>query len=392
MKNCFTEISLTSLFSFYRKISFFFKKKVFKNYFSFNREYRKWVDFSTKENINDTNFVFDKNKHEIAFLVPGVNISGGIAVIFQHANGLKKNGYNVKIYSLNKVNDSKWFPNQRVEIIGFNNFEKDFYGAEFDVLIATGYSTAFSAAMSNAKRKVYFVQSDESRFFPENKNICKIIRKSYEVPFRYLTEALWIQRWLKEEFGHDAHYVPNGIDLDIFHKTNPIEPKGEKPRILIEGAINVPFKGMDDAYNAIKDLDCEIWIVSNNGKPKKGWRYDKFFENVPFEKMKEIYSSCDVFLKMSRIEGFFGPPMEAMACGCAAVVGKVTGYDEYILDGENALVVEMGDVAGAKKAVQKLIKDDLLKNKLIEGGYETVKDWSWEKSFDYLENIIKNIK
>ena len=258
-----------------------------------------------------------------------------------------------------------------------------------DVLIASNWSTAFTVWMANAKRKMYYVQSDESRFFPEDKEICEKIKLTYELPMTYFTEALWIQKWLKDEFGHEVHYVPNGIDPEIFKKTDPIESKSGRLRVLIEGSINVPFKGMQDAYDAVKDLDCDLWIVSNDGRPKKDWKFDRFFENVPFDKMNEIYSSCDIFLKMSRIEGFFGPPMEAMACGCAVVVGKVTGYDEYIVNEKNALVVEMGDVDGAKKAIHGLINNNELREVLISGGYKTVKEWTWSKSSSMLEEIIR---
>jgi glycosyltransferase involved in cell wall biosynthesis len=123
-----------------------------------------------------------------------------------------------------------------------------------------------------------------------------------------------------------------------------------------------------------------------------GWRYDRFFENVPIDEMKSIYSSCDILLKMSRVEGFFGPPMEAMACDCAVVVGKVTGYDEYIVNGDNALVVEQGDISGAQKAVKRLMDDSTLREKLIMNGYKTAKEWNWDHSIDLLEKVIVNIK
>ena len=45
--------------------------------------------------------------------------------------------------------------------------------------------------------------------------------------------------------------------------------------------------------------------------------------------MYEIYNQCDVLLKMSKVEGVFGPPLEMMACGGTCVVGNVSGYDEY---------------------------------------------------------------
>lgn len=80
--------------------------------------------------------------------------------------------------------------------------------------------------------------------------------------------------------------------------------------------------------------------------------------------------------------------MEAMACGCAVVVGKVTGYDEYIVDGYNALVVEQGDVDGARKVVERLMNNPELREQLIANGLETVKKWNWDHSTDLFEKVI----
>lgn len=374
-----------------KKIFLFTNDKTIKTRFFFDGEYKRWQKFDENRNENDAikieNLGGDKN---IFFLVPGAAISGGIAVVFQHANRLLEKGYSVKILSLNNKNNGSWFPNQKVEIIPYREAKKILQSEKIDILIATSCSTAFTVDMAKARRKIYFVQSDESRFFPENPKLCEIIKKTYTLPIEYMTEAKWIQKWLKDEFGHESHYVPNGIDLELFKKVEPIVPKSNKLRILIEGSINVPFKGMDDAHAAVKNLGCELWIVSNNGKPKKDWKYNKFFESVPYGKMNEIYSSCDIFLKMSRVEGFFGPPMEAMACGCAVVVGKVTGFDEYIKDDYNALVVEQGDIEGARKAVKRLIEDIDLRKRLIENGYRTAREWSWNNSVVTLEKIINS--
>lgn len=373
-----------------KKVLYFIDSKTFKTRFFFDGEYSRWKKFNeSRESIAESKNSATGKEQKVFYLVPGVKISGGIAVVLQHANRLLKRGYAVKILSLNNENDASWFPDQKVEILPYGQTKEMLKSGEIDLLVATAFSTAFTVDMAVAKRKIYFVQSDESRFFSDNEDLCKIIRKTYSLPLEYVTEARWIQKWLKNEFGHDSAYVPNGLDENIFFQTEPLAPKTEKARVLIEGAINVPFKGMEDAYSAVKDFDCELWIVSNNGKPKSSWKFDRFFENVPFDKMNEIYSSCDVFLKMSRIEGFFGPPMEAMACGCAVVVGKVTGYDQYIINEKNALVVEQGDVEGAKNAVQKLIENKELRDGLIENGYKTAREWNWDKSIDLLEKIIE---
>lgn len=341
----------------------------------------KWVSMMRKEYK-----IKSKLSPKIAYIIPGTGISGGVAIVLQHVNRLLERGYDVMLISQDSNELIDWFPNNKVGIIGHKT-ECSYLLDNIDILVATGWTTAPTMDMMHAKRKVYFVQSDERRFV-DDEGTRAIIGETYKIDCEYMTEAIWIQRWLKEEFGHDAHYVPNALDEKIIHETDPIIEKSHRKRVLIEGPINTPFKGMDDAYSAIKDLDCEIWIVSSNGKPPKKWKHDRFFESVPIHEMKEVYSSCDIFLKMSRIEGFFGPPLEAMACGCAVVVGKCTGYDEYIIDGENALVVEMRDIVSAKKSVKRLLEDDVLRNELIKNGYKTSKNWRWGRSIDYLEKMI----
>lgn len=328
------------------------------------------------------------HKKKIAYIVPELQLSGGIAIVLNHVNRLRERGYDTLILTCKEENkcNQDWFDN-KIPYFYVKNQNKDFFD-KIDIAIATHWTTAYILERIPVKRKVYFVQSDERRFFPVEEQI-KEVEKTYEMNFEFMTEAVWIQKWLKEEFNHDSYYVPNGLDLNLFCKTDPILPKTKKARVLLEGSIDVWFKGMEDAYNAVKDLDCQIWIVSANGKPKKNWRYDAFFNTVPIAEMKKMYSSCDIFLKMSRVEGFFGPPMEAMACGCSVVVGKVTGYDEYIKNKHNALVVEQLDVNGAKKAVERLIRDKELSQKLIINGIKTAKNWNWDKSIDLLERMIE---
>ncbi len=325
----------------------------------------------------------NKSKLKIAYVLPSGTISGGGAVVLQHASRLIERGYNVSILVQDGAPKIEWFKNN-IPILS----AKRSVAKKFDILIATHWSTAQYVNSFPTKRKIYFVQSDERRFVLNEKDLLAC-EATYRIPFDYMTEAKWIQRWLKEEFGHNAYYVPNGLDQKIFHKTSLIEPKKNRDRIMLEGSLNTHFKGMKDAYDAVKSLNCKIWLVSSLGELNPDWKIDRFFEEVPLELMKKIYSSCDILLKMSRVEGFFGPPMEAMACGCAVVVGKCTGYDEYIVHEKNALVVETGDVEGAKNAVKRLIEDKALRNKLIKNGFKTVREWDWERSIDLLEKVIK---
>ena len=322
---------------------------------------------------------------KIAYLLPGCDISGGIAVVCQHANRLMSHGYDILLVSEAVNTDLSWFPNQNVPVVHIDQYPDD-----VDILIATGWSTSFRVAMLSAGRKCYFVQSDETRFHEKGSQWEHVTRLSYLMNYEFFTEARWIQKWLKDNFSQRAGLVPNGIDKDIYHQVEPLVPKGRKPRVLLEGAIDLPYKGMEQAFLAVSDLDIEVWCVSSFGRVKPGWHCDRFFENVPMDEMKKIYSSCDILLKLSRVEGFFGPPLEMMACGGAVIVGKVTGYDEYIVDGVNALVVDPLDISAAKDAVTRLIQNRPLYEKLVRNGKKTVDEWSWKSSIDQLELILNN--
>ncbi len=323
---------------------------------------------------------------KIGYIIPSCSVSGGMAVICQHGNRLLKRGHSVVFISINKKNSMDWFPNQNVPIV-----EATTWNSELDLLVATGWSTAFWLTRIKAQVKCYFVQSDETRFHSEESRWWHLTSLTYYLRVNYLTEARWIRKWLKNCFGHEAQLIPNGLDPEIFHYDIPLEPKGDKPRILLEGAIGLPYKGMKEAFEAVRNIDAEIWCVSSYGTPDPSWKCDRYFEQVPMQEMRRIYSSCDILLKLSRVEGFFGPPMEMMACGGAVVVGKVTGYDEYIIKGKNALVVDATDIDAAENAVRELIRNKALWTSLVTEGKRTAEHWEWEKSIDTLEDYYKNL-
>jgi glycosyltransferase involved in cell wall biosynthesis len=325
------------------------------------------------------------NKPTIAFIIPSQALSGGIIVVCQHANRLIKKGYSVILID-NKLNDPyklNWFPNLLAEVVPvqqLNNFT--------DIVIATHWTTAYTVKEIPSKQKLYLIQSDETRLHPPGSAMIELARKTYSFDFKYLVIAQWLKKWLQDNFGRTSYYIPNAVDTTMFYPDKPLAPKGAKLRVLLEGAINMPFKGMKEAFQVVENMDCEVWCVSSSGKPKSNWKCDRFFESMPPDKLRQIYSSCDVLLKMSKVEGFFLPPLEMMACGGTVITNKVTGYDEYIVDGYNALVVEPGDVKAAKEKLAELINNRNLLNKLISGGKETVPKWSWEKSNDILEKVI----
>src|SRR6185369_2280475 len=235
-----------------------------------------------------------QKKQIIVFVIPGVWISGGVSVILHHANMLKERGYGVFVVTQDLKTDIPWYSEQKVDVIPMNKIWALLEDG-IDILVATGWNSAPTVDFLPARRKLYFVQSDERQFY-DDVQLKKFVGKTYEQPFEYVTMAKWIAKWLYDEFGHSSKYVPNGLDTYIFKPAPSLEKKN-KFRVLIEGPVSIPFKGVENAYNAVKDIDCDIWMASSNGRPPKEWKIDRFFEKVPLHQMPGIYSSCDVLLK-----------------------------------------------------------------------------------------------
>lgn len=327
-----------------------------------------------------------QDRPNIVFIVPGTWIAGGIAVIVRHANLLQSKGYDVTLVTQDLKESFPWYAGQSVPVVPIDRVW-NLLESGIDILIATGWNSAPTVDLLPAKRKIYFVQLDERRFYANDTVLQSLVAETYRLPFEYVVMAHWMQDWLREEFGHDAAYVPNGLDTEIFRPVEPIELKSARPRVLIEGPIDIPFKGVAEAQAAVRDLNCDIWIVSGRGTLNPEWRCERFFERVPIDDMPKIYSSCDILLKMSTVESFAYPPLEMMACGGVPVILRVSGIEEYAIHEENCLIIEHAREATA--AVARLLDDAVLRERLARNGIETAQNWAWSHSADALEKVIQ---
>jgi glycosyltransferase involved in cell wall biosynthesis len=327
---------------------------------------------------------------KIAFLLGCLGISGGAAVVLRHVSLLLDQGHDVFVINVSGQGDLAWFGDPAIRVFGLDQLDR--CGIDnIDLLFATFWTTVELLERIPALRKLYFVQSDERLFYDEPA-VQAQVAATYRGAYEYVAIARWICDMLRDEFGQEqVHYVPNGLDLQMFYPGSPLQEKNPlRPRVLVEGPISVPFKGVADACAALRDLDCEVWIVSSSGRPEEHWRYERSFEAVDHAQMRQIYASCDILLKMSRVESFAYPPLEAMACGCAVVLGEVRGGIEYAEDGVNVLKVAAGDINQARAAVQRLLDDKSLRERLQAAGFLTAKSWSWEASREAMEEVLEN--
>ncbi len=66
--------------------------------------------------------------------------------------------------------------------------------------------------------------------------------------------------------------------------------------------------------------------------------------------------------------------LEAMSSQCAVIASNVGGMTNIILNGYNGLMVNAGDATSLTHALERLVSDAALRNKIANNGYEAVKE------------------
>jgi glycosyltransferase involved in cell wall biosynthesis len=335
---------------------------------------------------------------KIAFLISGTDISGGSFVIFEHAIRLVQYGHNVTMIIENELSADKKELNwhQRAKSLKWSSFEQvkesNFL---FDIVIATWWRTFYELHKVNSKQYAYFVQSIESRFYDDSeKPLQKLVESTYALNVPIITEATWIKEYLLEHYHESAWLVKNGIRKDI-HKLDgeAIEARDPKKlRVLVEGPLHVPFKNVEKTIELCRKSDAdEIWLLTSTGIGKVDG-IDRVFSRVPIEKTAEIYRSCDVIVKLSYVEGMFGPPLEMFHCGGTAIVYDVTGHDEYIIHNQNGLVVKTDDDQQVINYINELKHNPKKLVQLKDNAINTANSWAnWDQSAKEFEQALFEI-
>ncbi len=328
-------------------------------------------------------FIKTIQKPNIVFILPSVQISGGILVILKHAIILQDAGYDVTIYNEQLEEDNLEKEGHILPIVSLINTK---FHMNIDKVVASLWATCLTAKKLQAenvlKQIYYLVQGFETDFYKVGNELKIKANATYymEKEVSYLTVSKWCESWLKNDYGQHSRFAPNGFDRDKFY---PIKRKfKEKVRILIEGNSNDYYKNVDESFRIVEKLDknkYEIWFMSYLGKPKEWYYIDKFLYKVPYEKVSNVYRKCDILIKSSILESFSYPPLEMMATGGYVVAVPNEGNQEYLKDRENVLFYQRGDINSAVNAIEEICVNQQLQEQLYINGLKTADERSWDE-------------
>lgn len=353
----------------------------------------------------------------VTFVLPPVNMSGGIKVVAIYARALADKGHDVTLVSppprslsLKRklkamLSGQRWTKDKKqpshLDHLGLDHKILDRWRPvenadvpDADVVIATWWETAeWVNALNESKgTKVYFIQGHEVfDHLPVER--CKA---TYSLPLYKIVIARWLADVMRDQYGDgEVDLVSNAVDHDQFDA----EVRG-KQSVPTVGFLfhRTPLKGVDVTLRAIERLRGDfpaLRVISfGTEMPDEDLMTNgriEFHHLPPQEKLRELYAQCDVWITASRSEGFNLPAMEAMACRTPVVSTRTGWPEEAIETGKNGILVEVDDVIGlARGAAWILTLADDEWRRVSQSAYATVAESSWEASTNKFEQALEH--
>jgi hypothetical protein len=156
--------------------------------------------------------------------------------------------------------------------------------------------------------------------------------------------------------------------------------------------LDVAFKNVPASIRLARASGAhEVWLLTSSVVESVAG-VDRVFSRIPQAETAAVYRSCDVCLKLSLVEGMFGPPLEQFHCGGTAIVYDVTGHAEYIEHGRNALVARMGDEDEVLRHLRRLREVPDFLDGLKAGAARTAAAWpDWAASGRQFETAVDSL-
>ena len=205
------------------------------------------------------------------------------------------------------------------------------------------------------------------------------------------------------------HVIPNGIDLEVFDRTNCdtafLDKYGlEKENFVLYIGRLYSLKGahyLIKAFQSIKKEHAELkLVIAGSGdfepylrKVAQGTRDILFIGYVDSLMIKKLlYENCFTVVVPSIYETFPMVVLEAMACSKPVIASNVGGIRSMIKHGKNGFLVKPKDVGGLEIFINKLYEDPNLRRKMGIFSRKLVeKEFTVDKMVDETLKVYKSL-
>lgn len=172
-----------------------------------------------------------------------------------------------------------------------------------------------------------------------------------------------------------------------------------RPLLVTAGRL-VPWKHMDSVIDAVAEIPhASLTIVGGGPLQAELVRYAS--EKLPgrailtgmlsHQDTLATMQSADAFVLNSSYEGLSHLLIEALMLGVPTIATRVGGNPELITDGENGVLVPVGDTQALTQALERILSDNVLRARLSAEGLKSSKCFSIDMMLTAVASVMKGL-
>lgn len=194
-------------------------------------------------------------------------------------------------------------------------------------------------------------------------------------------------------------YVPNGVDMSLFHRESAPAPLHTPLKVLFVGRL-VEEKGLFVLLEAWKTVahehkDCRLDIVGDGclrQQLEDKASYFNIADTVHFlgksNNTAAHYKLADIYVLPSFHEGLSNTLLEAMASGLPVISTQISGTSDIIRNGVTGFLVKPGNPNELAQAILTLLKSKDLREEMGQGAQSVIQNkFSIEAVISQLESL-----
>lgn len=196
----------------------------------------------------------------------------------------------------------------------------------------------------------------------------------------------------------DVRVVENRVDFKIFNFQKTDFSLRKTIHITSIGTF-VFRKGYHIAIEAIKRLseqyDIKLTLVGGGEDREKlrrlagEYKNITLYDRIPQEQLSRILADTDIYIQPSLREGMPRTVLEAMAMRLPIIATNVSTIPGVITDHVNGLLIAPSSVDELVEAINMLIIDNALREKIACQGYkDAVQNYEWNKVFQKYRALL----
>ena len=253
-----------------------------------------------------------------------------------------------------------------------------------DIGICTLWTTAYELATYERCKGKFYLMQDYEPVFEAGSEIYGLIEETYRFGFNGLCNSQGVAGAYRSYGNQHILGFDPAVDRTIYY---PLDRPRDRNRIRIvfygrPTNVRNAFVLGEQALMEIKSIygdDVEIITVGaaygDDATPLSGAAYN--LGVLPsLESVAQLYRTCDIGLVFMFSKHPSYQPLEYMASGCVTVTNINEANTWLLRDRENCLLVPP-TVTGIVDSLRGIIDNAHLREKIVQGGLETVRKLDW---------------